>query len=83
MCVYADRGPCIHQTETVGQYWGMENQHAILKERLMLKHHSAGLQRFLRPTSPFLICCISRKDGVQIKFPSASEVSLHTKQGCA
>lgn len=41
MCVYAYGGACIHQTETVGQYWGMENQHAILKERLMLEHHSA------------------------------------------
>jgi len=39
-CVLA--GQCIHQTETVGQYWGMENQHAFLKERLMLKHHSAS-----------------------------------------
>lgn len=28
-------------------------------------------ERFLRPGSPFLICCISRKDGVQIKFPRA------------
>lgn len=35
-------GGAIHQTQTVGQYWGMENQHAILKGRLMLKHHSGG-----------------------------------------
>lgn len=58
---------------------------AILKERLTLKHHSvrfAGPRRFPRPGSPFLICCISGKDGVQIKFPRAREVSLHTKQGC-
>lgn len=30
-CVYVKGGACIHQTETVGQYWGMENQHAFFK----------------------------------------------------
>lgn len=28
----------------------------------------AGPEHFLRPGSPFLICCISGKDGVQIKI---------------
>lgn len=43
VCGGGEGGARIHQTETVGQYWGMENQHAILKEQLMLKHHSTSL----------------------------------------
>lgn len=34
MCVYANggaEGGRIHQTETVGQYWGMENQQRYFK----------------------------------------------------
>lgn len=46
---------CIHQTETVGQYWGMENQHAFLKERLMLKHHSASCRACAFPEARIAI----------------------------
>lgn len=36
-------GACIHQTQALGQYWGMKNQHRFFfffKQRL--KHHSVG-----------------------------------------
>lgn len=31
VCVCERGGGCIHQTETVGQYWGMENQQRYFK----------------------------------------------------
>lgn len=47
----------------------------------------AGPEHFLRPGSPFLICCISGKDGVQIKISLSEKekvvgggVSLHTNK---
>jgi len=74
----------MHTSNRDGQYWSMENQHALLKERLTLKHHSAGLPGpsiSRGPDRHFSFVALAGETAFKYNLPER-ERHLHTEQGC-
>lgn len=77
-------GGGMHTSNRDGQYWSMENQHALLKERLTLKHHSAGLPGpsiSRGPDRHFSFVALAGETAFKYNLPER-ERHLHTEQGC-